>query len=69
MPKPSKELLNLMTQNQLYLAVETDPNDASTLMFTLCDTLSDEPLAILTEVPYNTPIKQIEKDLIQQLKD
>lgn len=68
MAKPSKELLNLMTQNQLYLAVEPDPDYSSTLMLTLCDTLSDEPLATLTEVQYNTPMAQIEKDLIKQLQ-
>lgn len=69
MPKPSKALMDLMSEQGLYLQVSPDPDYPSTLMFTLCDTLSDEPLAILTEVPYNTPIKQIEKDLIQQLKD
>ena len=67
MAKPSKDLLNIMNQNQLYLAVESDPDYPNTLMFTLCDTLSDEPLATLTEVPYNTPMAQIEKGLIKQL--
>ena len=68
MAKPSKKLLNLMTKNGLYLSAQPDPDYTSTLMFTLCDTLSDEPLATLTEVPYNTPMPQIEKDLIKQLK-